>query len=146
MGGAQEHCSQKEMDRINHGRRIWDKFTSCNFRKQGSSNELRLSSHEILHQSHKSWLQNLPLQSEDTVSTLYSPSRNSFHVISPCFVKSEEHLFLKIKISVSCNFLCITLTIMMFVNSYHRDSWSSRSCRILSSIRNSHQQPPEHTS
>ena len=24
-GGAQEHCSQKEMDRIDHGRRIWDK-------------------------------------------------------------------------------------------------------------------------
>ena len=27
-GGALEHCSQKEMDRIDHGRRIWDKSTS----------------------------------------------------------------------------------------------------------------------
>ena len=24
-GGAREHCSQKEMDRIDHDRRIWDK-------------------------------------------------------------------------------------------------------------------------
>ena len=27
-GGAREHCSQKEMDRIDHGRRIWDKSTA----------------------------------------------------------------------------------------------------------------------
>ena len=27
-GGAWEHCSQKEMDRIDHDRRIWDKSTA----------------------------------------------------------------------------------------------------------------------
>ena len=27
-GGAREHSSQKEMDRIDHGRRIWDKCTA----------------------------------------------------------------------------------------------------------------------
>ena len=27
-GGAREHCSQKDMDRIDHGRRIWDKSTA----------------------------------------------------------------------------------------------------------------------
>ena len=32
-----------------------------------SFNEFGLSSHETYHQSHKSWLQNLPLQIEDTV-------------------------------------------------------------------------------
>ena len=28
-GGAWEQCSQKEMDRIEHSRRIWDKSTAC---------------------------------------------------------------------------------------------------------------------
>ena len=27
-GGAREQCSQKEMDRIDHDRRIWDKSTA----------------------------------------------------------------------------------------------------------------------